>query len=409
MLLIAVQFASTAIAPFAALGSPIAAILVVTLLSVFKLAVLIAFYILLAIVIDIIRGLNSGRTKQIAPAMRVALQSALASQKLDRLAEKLPSIDVDKSDVAMGAHIRGVVRPRIVLSGGLLVGLLRNDSRANAIICHEAAHLQNLDWLLPGIIGLTAFEFFGEAIIIGSQTLGVNPGAYLEFMAYKALVFATTVMVISRYREFYADARALSQCEDPAVYIDMLETAALSEKRKWSFFHPSLRSRVRAARNGYAVLRRVVAWRVYLVLNVIVSWVQVVALAQQGVSETDNAVVNASALIPLGGVLLFAECFRWLFFLSPDRARLGVGPSVGSISLPRWAVPRWPVPGWLLRYGFLIGGFIAAIALGSAYGGANASLLTSVCAAIVYGIFRALKKNRAADLSRGPPSAGDAA
>ena len=66
--------------------------------------------------------------------------------------KKRDKITIVPRDVSLGAHVRGILRQRIVISGGMVPALLKGDERALAILFHEYGHIRNWDKFLPGIV-----------------------------------------------------------------------------------------------------------------------------------------------------------------------------------------------------------------------------------------------------------------
>lgn len=67
-------------------------------------------------------------------------------------------------DLSVGAHVSGLIIPKIAISGGLFLGLLTNNWASKAIVAHEIGHVRNGDRWLFGVIaavfGLSAMQAF---------------------------------------------------------------------------------------------------------------------------------------------------------------------------------------------------------------------------------------------------------
>jgi Zn-dependent protease with chaperone function len=192
-------------------------------------------YLILSVIVDYARGLKGPPLKTISEPILKRVREVLDADGLARSSLSPERFEFNGTDLAMGAHVKGVIRPHLVISGGLLVGLIRRDARANAIVCHEIAHIEHYDRLLPGIIGLTAIEIVGAPIIAVVRQTKVNHLQNSELLTLLAIVFAYKLLVsggilsiLSRRRELYADARALALTKDHETYIEILRLARFS-------------------------------------------------------------------------------------------------------------------------------------------------------------------------------------
>lgn len=248
--------------------------------SAFGALFLAALTSILAMLVDSVRGQLSKPAAILSHDIQANLTHCLSHVHIGIPAPVLMRTRVLRTDLALGAHTRGIFRPYLVISGGLLVGLLRKDPRASAILCHELAHLDHFDRLLPGLMGLIFFQVVGTAVKTVSQMVaegqtGTDDVLRFLFLAvYNAIVLSFVLSSVSKYREFYADAKAVSIFGDQIAYVDLLNSASGRETRKLSFFHPTLAKRVAQVTNGFPVLRRAVFWRIFWPLNLIISWYQ---------------------------------------------------------------------------------------------------------------------------------------
>lgn len=294
----------------------------------------------------------------------------------------------------MGAHVRGVLWPFVVISGGMLVGLFKRHPDANAIMSHEISHIQHGDRFLPGLIGCVLFQIVGTSFQIANDDW-TGVGAWevvlfgLAIFVYQVLVFGTMVSCFSHYREYYADANALNISSAPGHYIALLESAATRSTERFAFFHPSLARRVVQARNGFPVLRRTLFWKIYLFLAGGVSLFQYLVL------DTGFIVQYALANFILSLVCLGFECCRTL--LLKRRADAPERPGGRRVSKEKWTskslTPTAP-PRPILPTLFLWTGCVIVIAL-SNYLTEGSAAVISVGGAIVYCIYRFLKTHDA--------------
>ncbi|MCA1375833.1 MULTISPECIES: M48 family metalloprotease [unclassified Bradyrhizobium] len=363
-----------------------------------QLAALLALYFALATVVSLMvnlfRARLSGVKADTIPRLQLwKLSAALASNHAIRQLLSVSSFRVNKTDLIMGAHVRGIFHPSIALSAGLLIGLIRKDQKAYSILAHELAHIKHFDLFLPGFVGLAIFEILGTAFQLSLLSLShpndVTPPSVLLVVLYKVLILGGLVSLISRNREFYADATALSVTRNVDEYVGLLAKASEHERSRLSYFHPSLRRRIAEVQNNFQVLRRAVGWRVYIGLASLVAFIQWKALQD---SETDSRYFFCGFL--MGLFILFTEMFRGMLL---PRASLGSVPLVNSAEegpvfsekftwneqKPNKALNT------IFRYAFLIGGFILATILGANF--PNPHVVIPILGALVYGTFRALK------------------
>jgi len=282
-------------------------------------AFLVGFSGVLAIFVDLIRG----RFTSAGVLIDTNFQSRI-NDCLNQVGVRIPDAILSRSrvlktDLALGAHVRGVFRPYFVISGGLLVGLLRKDPRALAILCHEMAHVQHFDRILPGMIGLSIFEFLGELFVPladgGSSYSLLNIGVVA--VSYKMLVLSLIVSVVSKYREYYADAKAIAVTGEKSVYRALLSDAVGQECRSFSFFHPSLVQRIAQVDNDFRVLRNVTFWRIFWPLNLFISWLQWATSRYGGSIDATYEKFVGSAILVCAFCIVFTFS-RGIFF--PHRA-----------------------------------------------------------------------------------------
>lgn len=411
--------------PFIFLFSPYPALSVSALfIGVVQYFGIMLLYILCSILVDFFRGIDGIPVAPVPSQIADKLTESLRVQGLLHPALKVSRIRCNVSDITMGAHIRGVIWPSVVISGGLMVGLLRKDKRAAGILCHEIAHIEHYDRLLPGVIGLTLIEIFGSLskFLTGDAIVDLGPGvfwaSFFAIIAYKAIVLGGALSCISRYREFYADARAMYLSKDPEAYVSVLESALISGKSSgFSIFHPRLSSRIKQARNGFPVLRRIVFWRLYLAISSCVSF------AQWKLTDDTDVAMYAFSGFCVTIFLLVTEPLRSLFIGVPrhitqhtsaglvqlavfgstvehqsqshasDNESVSGRPKPNDFEMPV-AEPLDAAKGFgksVFRYIFLLSGFAFVIFVGNEYGGQNSEMIVSVGGGVVYAIFYALR------------------
>lgn len=179
--------------------------------------------------------------------------------------------------MSVSAHVRGVVRPRVVISGGMLVGLLRRDPTARSILAHEYAHLLQFDRILPCIVVMILLGQFSAifGVVFGASLIEIimmlAPNSlYLPphrsdadyALAFVNLVFQLSLlMFVSRRREYMADATAVALLGYKKDYIATLKRIrTASNMNRGSFFHPSLNDRIHQLQTDYRIFRPSKFW-----------------------------------------------------------------------------------------------------------------------------------------------------
>ena len=147
---------------------------------------------------------------------------------------------VVKSDLQLGAHVRGVIRPSIVISGGMLMGLMRKDSHALGVLAHELAHVAHWDRLYLGVLGLWTLNAAAPFLWGGESSVGEK----ISVAFISSLIPLGICMIISERREFAADLSAgLVAGFRPYTEV-LIQAQGKHGKRSSGFFHPSLKERI---------------------------------------------------------------------------------------------------------------------------------------------------------------------
>ena len=348
--------------------------------------------ICLAVFIDAFRGYLAPQSSRLDANTLASLRVAINEQNIDSKSLKLNRLEVVPSDLTMGAHVRGVLWPRIVISGGMLMGLLMKDPRADAILSHERSHINHLDRYLPGLIGLAIFEVVGTFLKFSMENANDPSFARSELLqsalalvAYKVFVLGGFVSAFSHYREYYADAAALASTNVPASYLALLESCASAEKSHASLFHPSFRARLKQARNGSTVLRRMLFWRGYLVVAGIVSLTQYLFL--DGGFIEKYALASSLAF----GAVLMGEIMRVPLLKVGEP--LNVRRQVSKAPHPEKCRPQETRQGgWsLIPIIVLLFGFIFVLIVGDIFAPGDTTV-RAIGGGIVYVIYRSLRE-----------------
>ncbi len=247
--------------------------------ALFEAVAAAAFATVLSIAVDRIRPSLSTGGIPLGAELQVKLANATDSIPLRLSGKWLGRARMLANDLTMGAHVRGVIRPYVVLSGGLVVGVLRKDPRAISILAHEASHIHHFDQLLPGLLGLTAFESIGRLIrlAIDRPFEGLDASEtfvfFLQAFGFIALM-ALVASKVSKYREYYADAAASIAVQNSADYAVVLQQMTGKEASKSGYFHPSSEDRLKQLLVDFTVLRRGRFWKCFLAATLAISWHQ---------------------------------------------------------------------------------------------------------------------------------------
>ena len=277
----------------------------------------------LAIVVDQLRTYQSAKPEALGADHLTRVIKAVELAGVSIGERTLRKIRVLKNDLSMGAHVHGVLRPHVVISGGMLVGILRQDVRALAILAHETAHLQHFDQLLPGIIGLSGFEILGRIYKFVSQDLsdGLDVGAFTAFSLVAVGMMGMMVVAVSRisvYRELYADAKGIALTGNVAAYTEVLRQISGRESKSSGFFHPSPDTRLKQLQEGYPLLRKATFWKLYWIAVFMTSWFQ---WWMARLLDSENGGGHAAQYAG-GGALIALACLCFEFtrrFWAPKR------------------------------------------------------------------------------------------
>lgn len=367
--------------PFLLLFSPYSSLaLPEVFFSILRFVLIFLFLITIGFIFDTIRGLFIAKGKLIDEGTFNALSKALSDYIPTSDILLLKNLHTVKSDLSLGAQVRGIIRPRIVISGGLLVGLLRKEPLALSVLIHEIAHIRHFDRFLPALIALSMFEFIGRQAILILDYLTIDAekppiGLLILIPIYQIIVFSITISFISKYREFYADAKSIQSFKNITPYLALLDSATeKSRKFAFHFFHPTPKRRTLEAKNGHPVLTRSIFWKVYWPLNALISWGQ-----WEYADEEYVSFYGQNAMIVSIACFIFEIFRKPLLFASND--------FISSCT----SIFNWLRPGKrFARYAFMLTGFIFVIFLDNTFGDKNKTWMW-LGGAIVYSISRSMK------------------
>jgi hypothetical protein len=145
----------------------------------------------------------------------------------------------------VGARVFGVLRKKIVLTGGLCVLAKRSNAQSGSIIAHEIAHLRN------GDTGL----FLLISLLVTTSLTNLFTGALVEhpYAAFGTFLLVPLIIYLLRRREFIADCLAINALHDPGVYLGLLLSPSTSHGIRWP--HPSAATRCRGVLHSSPILK----------------------------------------------------------------------------------------------------------------------------------------------------------
>lgn len=158
-----------------------------------------------------------------------------------------PAIFVDTTQLTCSAKvIPYMLGGAILMSSGLLMKAASGDERAEGVIAHELAHIENGDYALFRFATLIFIAPFANVIALASQAtdklvismLGVAVAMYV----YKAFL---------RRRELYADARAMNAMLSRDSYLSYFKNEEVPGEE--SATHPSCSRRLHSLETECAV------------------------------------------------------------------------------------------------------------------------------------------------------------
>jgi hypothetical protein len=231
-----------------------------------KLLVLLLFCSFLAWCVDRVRGWQGPNTSGIGGRLANHLENIIRETEIPLSSALIKRTRVVESDFAVGAHVRGVFRPYIVMSMGMVVAISNRDRRAFLVLSHEYAHIKHWDLFLSGFMGLVVFQVFGELLGFVKNLTFLNDLDFLfklaAFAVTKGFIWGTTIAFVSRYREFYADAKAISVFGTKNEYLNLFQKGQGTDFNT-SFFHPSLDKRLSQLSDGFDIIKNVRFWKIY--------------------------------------------------------------------------------------------------------------------------------------------------
>ncbi|WP_431016392.1 M48 family metalloprotease [Bradyrhizobium pachyrhizi] len=212
-------------------------------------------------------------------------------------------VRVVMGDLSVGARVSGLIRPKVVISGGLLYGLMTGYEPSRAIFGHEVGHIRNGDRWLFGLIAVALtlaciqildllFPVFLEGTHFGDSLRGV-PGdwetaqefglsrGYPSFVRWLSiLVHLIILSFILHWREYAADAVGASLLGSRVGYCRFLmslkkaggEPVGPGHTRAGAFFHPSIEERTRKLGGTRSALGTntglIIVWSILLLAGV---------------------------------------------------------------------------------------------------------------------------------------------
>ena len=277
------------------------------------------------------------------------------------------------NDFRVGAYVKGIFRPKIVLSGGAYVALARQTRVGDCIYFHERAHIEHWDRVLP------IFVFGAILTIVSSAWVGVS-------VAMVTMPLLT--LMICRRREYFADASAWIQLR--AGYQNFLESA--KEGSSLSPFHPTLSRRVDAATDGYKILSSDFAYRMcWFGILVINSWA-LVSVANEVDFVTQYWELEGIVFKSwLGGSIVSFVALTIAVWSEDFLARKPLKPKVLEPTFkPAEEAPPNVFLVWIAHHMFLVIGMISVAALADYF---ESIELLGLGGAVVFIVYRSLRSD----------------
>lgn len=219
-----------------------------------------------------------------------------------------------KGDFSASACVIGIILPKIIISHGLLIALMKRDPAASSIVAHEYAHILGADRLT---LALASGVGLGLLLTPLDVVLSSRLGA-LEIVLSLAQVFLSILglMYLFRRREFAADYIA-SKIVGEDSYRNLLLRAPIE---RFSIFHPSPKARISAFEGVHVAVKASYFFYYYLLITIF----GVVYLAIATSDHLGVVVKYAVVVFALGVIGMCFEKGRFLieneFILSrPDR------------------------------------------------------------------------------------------
>lgn len=162
-------------------------------------------------------------------------------------------------DGSVGARVFGSFLPVLIASGGLSVLATTDPERCKAVIAHELSHIKNRDGLvylfttmmvlnfIAGFLG--SFDTAGVGDDLTDENSTISP-AFAQYIGITAQIL--WLKFILRRREYYADLRAVNQCDNVDVYAAVLLSPG-TVHNTWA--HPSVGDRLDGVRDSSPVAR----------------------------------------------------------------------------------------------------------------------------------------------------------
>ena len=198
---------------------------------------------LLGTLVDLIITLFRGKSRRIDERLLSQLQGAF-DQLADRGAPKLQATKtrVSPADLSVRGYVRGVVASRVVVSGGMLVGMIRKLSTAEGVMCHEIGHVANGDKFFFAIIALWFVNSFGFFLIpFMDHDPYAKPGSGILPLISIFVTF-WVLSQLSKRREIMADVYAAALCGRTA-YLGCFRNLTTNATSSGGVFHPSIYQR----------------------------------------------------------------------------------------------------------------------------------------------------------------------
>jgi Zn-dependent protease with chaperone function len=283
------------------------------------------FFFVVGLLFSYFRDVSSlPKAEAIPMEFRAEVDHSLHGLWRDGRSFPMDRVIVVPADLSVGARVSGLVKPIVVISGGLLYGLTQHDPLSRAVVAHEIGHIRNGDRWIFGLIvvtvGLSAISLLSPIQIFSwPDLLEHSSKSTQSWFLYLSAAFKLVLLsAIIHWREYAADAVGARLIGSKVEYLKLLYLLYQQEpdksgsgSRHGAAFHPTIGQRIRQlAQRRSAIGPRVgltVLWISLLCLSIVTC---------TGVGGGDfghqDLAISSLALVCLTGLL--AEAVKaWAF------------------------------------------------------------------------------------------------
>lgn len=214
---------------------------------IFAIPIYIIFLILAAIPIEFILNLFRVKSTALPEWSRNDFDQLFAEMRSrGAISWNSDRVRYIENDLSCGAQVRGILRPTIIVSAGLLIAVKRRDLLAKAILAHELAHIAHFDRLTISNYALWVANLLSPFYLDGAKPSSPLGGWEITWL-WGSLASLALCGFFSRRRELAADASGVILAGND-VYSKLMSSAVGTHARNvGTFFHPSMSTRWKSA------------------------------------------------------------------------------------------------------------------------------------------------------------------